>query len=485
MTAVGVWKRKGLPNIYRDSPIFLIFHQHYINLWYNKRGFLCPLLILITFTGMMGQMRLFKNRDLAAMFLILEGIVFAMIVNLYNPFIQMFAKRMGGADIHTALLNAAPPLVAIFVLIPCGILIERINRKKQTVILLLGIVSVFYAAIALVPALPHEIKVMAYVVLIGLMNWPGALYITTWQSYFADNFSGSYANRVYSVRSKFSSLFGLVTVLVTGIMLTSIPKSDEERLLLYQIFYGVCFALTLLQILLFSRVRGKRTRNNENTAKNTVAVKQPGIFSRENFSGMLKNRPFIIFCLCGFAFHFAWQMAWPIFFIYNTDYAHLNEFQLSMANVASGLTQFLSFSLWNRLIDKKGSDLIVIIGALGIAISPLMHVTLVSYTVIVIANLVTGVFLAGFNLALFLSLLGTLPKNKKTVYISVFNTIVSITGFISPLVGIFIYNRSSIFFTMGLAGVLRLTGAMLYFLRWRRGKERKDKSNTQSIEVNV
>lgn len=35
-------------------------------------------------------MRFLKNRNSGAMFLILEGIVFTMIINIYNPFIQMF-----------------------------------------------------------------------------------------------------------------------------------------------------------------------------------------------------------------------------------------------------------------------------------------------------------------------------------------------------------------------------------------------------------
>jgi hypothetical protein len=68
---------------------------------------------------MLKRMRLFKNRNSRAMFLILEGIVYTMVLNLYNPFIQMFAKRMGAQNIHIALLNAIPPLVAVFILIPC------------------------------------------------------------------------------------------------------------------------------------------------------------------------------------------------------------------------------------------------------------------------------------------------------------------------------------------------------------------------------
>ncbi len=416
-------------------------------------------------------MKLFRNKDTTAMFLIMEGTVYTTIINLTVPFTQMFAKRMGGNNLHTALLNAAPPLVAIFILIPCGMLIERINKKKQTVLYLLCIVSLFYAAIAFVPMIPHEGKVMAFVALIGLMNWPGALYLTTWQSYFADNFRGSYANRVYTARSRFSALFGLITVLVTGILLTYIPKSDGERLVLYQIFYGVCFLLTIVQIAFFSRVKSRKWHHADISKREMHDVKPSRLSLKDTFAGILKNKKYLVFCICGFVFHFSWQMAWPLFFIYNSDYMFLNEFQFGLINVASGAAQFLSLTLWNKLVENKGSSWMLIFGATGLAVLPLFYTTLLSFTVLIIMNIATGVFLAGFNLTLFLSLLDTLPKEKKTVYISVFNTITSITGFLAPLTGLWLFNRTNIFLAMAISGAFRLFGSLLYFLRWRKIKK--------------
>ncbi|MEN6313938.1 MAG: MFS transporter [Clostridiaceae bacterium] len=435
-------------------------------------------------------MRFFRNRVSGAMFLIFEGIVYTMVFNLYNPFIQMFGKRLGAGDVHIALLNAAPPLVAVFVLIPFGILIERINRKKQTVLLLLLINSLFYAAIAFIPSIPHQAKVLAYVALIGLMNCPGSLYLTTWQSYFADNFKGSYANRVYSVRSKYGTFFGLLTVLVTGILLTAIPHSDEERLFMYQIFYGVCFVLTLLQVFLFSKVydhdeyhlHAGYTDNIPATAKTEDTAKTSHSFGKAELAEMLVNKPFLIFCLCGFAFHLAWQMGWPLFFIYNANYAGLNEFQISLINVASSLAQFLSYTLWNRLIDKKGSSLMIIPGALGLALTPFGFMTLVSFPLILFINTFSGFFMACFNLTLFSNLLETLPARSKTVYISVFNTLTNITGFVAPMIGVWIYNRTNIYMALTIVGIVRITATMLYVVRWWTGRtDRKGKTGNTEI----
>lgn len=422
-------------------------------------------------------MKRLRNRDLAAMFIILEGIVYTTVFNLYNPFIQMFAKRMGGNNLHTALLNAAPPLIAIFTLIPFGMLIERINKKKQTILVLLSIVSVFYAAISLVPEIPHQSKVFVYVILIGFMNGPGSLYLATWQSYFADNFRGTYASRVYTIRSKYSSLFGLLTVLGTGLMLTYIPKSDSERLVLYQIFYGLCFAFTLLQIFFFSRVKGHTDRHPVDKERERTATKQSRLLSKESLGAIIKNKPFVIVCICGFAYHFTWQMAWPIFFIYNTDYAHLNELQLAALSFASGVAQFLSFSLWNKFLEKRGNSLGLFIAAAGVALSPLPYVILLSFPALIMANVFTGVALAGLNLTLFLNLLDTLPKDNKTIHISLFNTLTSITGFVAPMVGLWIYGQTNIFVTMGVATTARLIASMGYFLRWRNQKKIKNNDN--------
>ena len=414
------------------------------------------------------RMRIFKKKIPGAMFLIMEGIVYTMILNLYNPFIQMFGKRMGAENIHIALLNAAPPLVAIFVLIPFGMLIERINRKKQTVLILLFISSLFYAAIAFVPAIPHQAKVMLYVILIGLLNCPGALYLTTWQSFFADNFKGSHANRVYSVRSKFGTFFGLLTVLLTGLLLTTVPKSDEDRLFLYQIFYGACFALTLVQLLLFSRVGERNEHQTGHTAGTDAESKSSHAFGKADFAGILSNKPFLIFCLCSFAFHFFWQMGWPLYFIYNANYANLNELQLSLVSVASGLAQFLSYSFWNKQSEMRGSSLIIVIGAVGIAVNPLFFTVLHSFPMILLINVFVGFFIAGFNLTLFFSLLQTLPEKSNTVYISVFNTLINISGFIAPLIGVWIYNKTNIYMSLGIIGLLRIIASMLYLIRWRK-----------------
>lgn len=420
-------------------------------------------------------MKFFDKFDKNALFIIFEGIAFTMIFNLYNPFVQLFAKRMGADDIHIALINSLPPLVAIFVLIPCGIFIERINRKKQTTMFLIFLNSLFYAAIAFVPFIPNQLKVIIYVMLIGLMNMPGSLYQTTWQSFFADTFKGTQANRVFSLRSKYGAFFGLLTALLTGWLLTSIPKTDADRLVVYQFFYAACFLISLLQLIFLSKVRKYEAPETADTGKQLVS------FKKQDFKEMFANKKFVIYCLCALFFQFTWQMGWPIFFIYNADYAKLNEFQFGLLSVTVGIMAFLSYSLWNRLLEKHGSRLMIIFGVLGLTISPFLFTTLISFQVMIVINIMVGAAVACFTLTLFCGLLETLPESKKTVYISVFNTMLNISGFISPLIGIWMYGRVGIYKAMLIIGLLRLMALSVYVIRWWSG--RKLDIENKSVEV--
>ncbi|NJD04050.1 MAG: MFS transporter [Ruminiclostridium sp.] len=419
-------------------------------------------------------MRVFFNKmnfDNKALFIIFEGIAYTIVLNIYNPFILMFAKRMGAGDFHIALLNSIPPLIAVFVLIPCSILIEKANRKKRTTSLMIFLNSIFYAVIAFVPFIPGQAKVMVYILLIGFMNWPGSLYVSTWQSFFADTFSGSNANYVYSLRSKYSAFFGLLAALFAGLILTEIPRNDTQRLFIYQAFYIACFVITLLQLYFLSRVRQESAGPVD--SRQTVSVS----FKLSSFKEIFRNKGFMVFCLCTFLFHISWQMGWPLFFLYNVDHAGLNEFQIGMISVVAGVSSFFSYSIWSRFIEKKGTRFVIIIGALGLALNPIFFTSLLSFYAIILVNVLAGFSGAGFTYTLFCSLLETLPENKKTIYISLFNTFINVSGFISPFLGIWLYKLTGIYTAMLIIAVLRLLASSFYIIRWWTGKKSMETIN--------
>lgn len=410
-----------------------------------------------------------------SLFIILEGIMAGIILNLYNPFIQMFAKRLGAEDIYIGLLNSIPPLVAIFVLIPCGILLDRIENKKLVTGAMILFNSVFYLAIAFVPLIPDSVKVIVYVILIGLMNWPFSLYNTSWQSFFADIFSGSEANLVYSARSKYNAFFGLLTVLVTGFILSSVPKNEEQRLIIYQVFYAVCFLFSIIQVLFLSQVK---PAGYEQPVKKKEDIHR---FSLNEFKEMFGNKDFIILCLCSFVFNAAWQMGWPLFFIYNVDFLYLGEFELSLISVGTGIVSFFSYPIWNWIVNKKGNSFAIVLSTIGLAITPFWYTFLIPYYFALLIQAIGGASSAGFSLTVFCNLLEILPQSKRTIYISIFNTFTNIAGFLAPLAGVWLYQQVGIFRVMLIVGIFRTAGALIFLWRWLTTKKQEKELSITAV----
>jgi MFS family permease len=106
------------------------------------------------------------------------------------------------------------------------------------------------------------------------------------------------------------------------------------------------------------------------------------------------------------------------------------------------------------------------------------------YSLIAI-NAFIGISGAGFTLTLFCSLLEMLPENKKTIYTSFFNTFINISGFIAPLIGIWVYSRLGIYHAFLLIGILRVLASMFFIARWWTGRRKYKLTCKKSPELEV
>jgi MFS family permease len=393
-------------------------------------------------------------------FLICEGAVGAIVFNLVNPFISMFAKRMGAGDIEIGLLSSLPALMGILALVPGSLLVDRQRDKKKIVALLAFLAGVMYPIAALTPAM-GQYRVMIYVLVIALLNWPFSVFNISWQSFFTDVFPPDKRNMAYTSRSKAATSLGTVTTLIAGLVLSWFPGSDQERLLFYQSFFILAFFLTLLQIYFLYRVKGY-------PVPETVQKEAPLAVLKDCGRAIFSNKPFLQYMTVSFFFHVTLQMAWPLFFIFQVDYLHADEAWLSFLTVANGIAGVVTYSYWGRMIEKKGSKWVVMIGAAGFAISPILTVLSPNLPVLLLANIASGLTFGAFQLALFDNLLEVLPQENRTLNIAIYTTFISISGFISPMIGVAIYKATSIYTAMILAGILRFIGTGLFYIRYRK-----------------
>lgn len=390
---------------------------------------------------------------------ICEGSVGAIAINLVNPFISMFAKHIGAGDYEIGLINALPALIGILALIPGSLLVDNQRDKKKIVGLLLLLTGVMYPLQALSPFLGN-IRVYSFIILFALMNWPFSVFNISWQSFFSDVFPLGKRNEVFAKRSSASTFLGIVTMLFAGLVLAYLPATDKERIIIYQVFFVAAFILYIVQAWFLSRISGYELQTPALSA-------HPFSILKDCLKQIPGNKQFLTFSIIAFIFYITWQMAWPLFFIYQVDYLHANEAWLSYIALASGLTNTITFPFWSKMIQKKGAKLVIIPGGIGLAINSAALVMTNSLIVVVAINIFTGLFFSAFLLAIFENMLDAVPQENKTLFIAFYTTLLNVSGFLAPMLGVFVYKMTSIYFTMILNGFLRLSATGLFYIYYR------------------
>ncbi|MDG2835086.1 MFS transporter, partial [Vibrio parahaemolyticus] len=168
---------------------------------------------------------------------IINGVFAAITFNLVNPYLAKFAERLGATDYQIAYLTSFPFFISIFAYIPGAILIESLSDKKKTTAVTMFIHKLFYLFLALLPFLKGINQASVFVILIGLMNLPGAIATMGYQSSIGDVFKIEDRGNAMGLRNKYSTIFALAVTFISGQLLTHIPKTNQDSIRLYQIFF--------------------------------------------------------------------------------------------------------------------------------------------------------------------------------------------------------------------------------------------------------
>ncbi|MEI6132662.1 MAG: MFS transporter [Bacillota bacterium] len=420
-----------------------------------------------------------KNKN--AMLFILEGLAMATAGNMLAPFIQKFTERIGGNDWHIAMINSLPPLVAIIFLIPCGFIINKIHNKKLVATALLVFNSLFFIAMMIAPGLPISFRATFFVIIVGLMNWPQSLYLTTWQAFYSDTFRGPLANSIYGMRSRYVALVGVIVVLITGTVITRATNSEKSVEFIYTMIFALCFLFTILQAFLISRVDSREKRKSgalreARIAKVHLRENQEDTFSFAIFRQAFKNKKFILFCCAAFIFYFTWQMGWPIFYIYQSSkqFVGFDEFWFGLLTFSISLSSFVAYPFWTKRLTTWGTGRVMIIGAVVLVINPFMYLISTNAFWILGINILIGAIFVAFTLAIFCRTIELAPEKGKIVYFAVFNTFINTSGFIAPLVGVWIKSGIGVPSTLITIGFLRIFGlaALVFSVYFSRAKLR-------------
>ncbi|WP_139905281.1 MFS transporter [Clostridium thermarum] len=387
-------------------------------------------------------------------FYILNGILFTFMATFSRSYGVKFLYRLGGNEFHVSLFNALPGFVALFSTIPGLLWINHSNNKRRTIGNFFIWSRFIILSFVIITFLPADTQPMAFVLVYGLMNFPDSISVTALQSYSGDIFRPKHRTKAISLRNKFSTLAQLIAFLILGQILGNKYLDNSIVIFRYKIFFIIAFLIGIVEIFTFYKLR----EVNSTVVKTNINLK-------ETLRKAIANKNYIIFLLCSSAFHFSWQMGWPLFNIYQIDVLGADEKWLMVINIASSLVMFFSYNYWSKLITKRGNNFAIFIATIGMALTPMLFTLCYNLTLMTLMQIVSGFFTAGTTTAILTSLLEASPDEDRIIYVGIHATCTNITLSISPLVSNLVLNNVGIINALIITGLLRFIASTTFILR--------------------
>lgn len=386
------------------------------------------------------------------------------IVSTYLPIFAI--NVVGVTNYQLGWINSMPSLISLLILLPAAWSMNQLERKREFTFVVILLMRVFIAFIAITPFVHFMNSGWWLIVAIAIMNVPTALASLSWQSFIGDLIPDNRRASFFSERNRLATIVGLITSVFVGFMLNLSSKSDPNpyvTVFLVAVLFGVIESL-----LIFKHKEIPLKSNNEK-----IQVKKLKWFR------LFQNRPYVTFLVCAFVFQFGWQMAWPIFNIYNVKIAGATAFWISLFTVCSQIGQIVSFKWWGRYSEKYGHARALLLSCIGMGLTTTITIFSTNLYYLLLTNFISGIALSGITLLLFNELLAVSPIEERTNGIAYYQLMVGAVGFISPQVGVLLYETLGLSFSMNVSTIIRIIGGILFFLApiyLYRNKPRKKKA---------
>jgi MFS family permease len=379
-----------------------------------------------------------------------NGMYAAISNNIYSGFLALFAiEALKASEYQVALLSSIPQMMNLLVMIPAAILINRLAEKKAFTAVSIAIARFFLLVIALIPFIPLVNHAWLLVITVGFLWLPNALAGLSWQSFIGDLIPQDQRNQFFAKRNRANTFAAMISTLSVGIVLNLFDKTNT---LPYQIFFFLAFLMGMMEVYYLTRhIEYRQEKEVVKTEKKLGFVQE-----------FLREKPYILFLGSAVVFNFGWQMAWPLFNIYQIQYAHATALWVSLFTVANMISQMISYPYWGKFAEKYGNSVMLFVSSVGMATAPFLTVLTTNLYYLVIINLFTGIFVAGIAMLLFNQLLDVSPEGNRTSYIAGYNVTIGLVGFIAPQVGVWLLESLNIYLAMHISSVIRFLGALSF-----------------------
>ncbi len=352
--------------------------------------------------------------------------------NIVGTYLVVYLLVMGATQAQIGLMSSLSSLSAALLLLPGAMLVERIGRRRNLVLIGAGWARLALLFVALLPLLLKAPVLIPVTIIMSVSKDAMAnLSYPAWMSLTGDVVPIEGRGRYFASRNFIMGISGMVMIFVAGLVITHIVQPVG-----YQVVLIAAFVLGSLSVFSFSHLTDK------GRPAAYPKVKQPARLALSALArDLTANRDFLSFAATTALWNFSLNIAGPFFSVYLVQNLHASATMVGITTIASSVATILTQRRMGHLNDLWGARRLTMISGLLIPIVPFLWVFAGAAWHVILINLISGTLWSAYNLGSFNYLLMVTPEDRRARYSALFQITVTVSLAIGAALGSLVVTR--------------------------------------------
>ena len=380
------------------------------------------------------------------------------VVNASSTFLPVLIVRLGGSGLDVSLLTSLPAVAGFLLAIPTG----RFLQGRRNIVPWYSrsrlIAQTGYALIALATLLaPPGLAIALVLAIWGLATLPSTMYNVAF-SVVMDGAAGPSGR--YDLLGQRWAISGLATAVTAGMAGQLIERAGFP--LGYQLtFLGFTAAACV------SYHYSHRIVVADHDLAPPLTTSSPRQRVRALVELVRGERPFVAFEVRRFVFGSGVAMATPLLPLYYVQAARAPDAWIGVIGMSQAGALLVGYNAWRRISRRRSSGFVLAWATAASALYPAALAMTRSLPAIAVLTALWSLFAAGASLSLFDHLMGAVPPSHGVTFVSIDQSMQSLSRTVAPLVGGALALGVGLGPALVTSSVLSLAGAALFMRRAR------------------
>ncbi len=324
--------------------------------------------------------------------------------------ISGYIKALGASDFLYGLLMALPPLANAFQLLASYVL-ERTCKRKQMMLVFGLMQRLIWIPFGLIPFLmpmsSGAVRMWAAVVMVLVSSVSGPFINVAFYSICSDVIPLRIRGRYFAVRSRLSTLVGMLFGFAIGALLDALPGYTG-----YAVVFAIAGVAGTLDIVSFGMMR-------------LPTMHPPAVNTglSQMIRPVLSDRKYMRMVGALTAWLFSVQIVAPYFNVYMLENMRMTNFEITVASqIVNNLFLVLAVSKWGMALDNYGNRPVLMVGAFLTSFAPFFWSLIGPRMVwaVALVNVLSGATYVAVDLGAQNLFMGQAKGENRSMYIALY-----------------------------------------------------------------